>query len=750
MKAYMFPGQGSQKKGMGEDLFGEFAEYVQVADEILGYSIKDLCLSDKENKLKQTQYTQPALYVVNSLSYYKYRQENGEPDYLIGHSLGEYNALLAADVYNFETGLKLVKKRGELMSSITGGGMAAVVGLSKTAIQNILIDHNLMTIDIANLNTPSQTVLAGPKEDILRAQPIFQNSGAKLFVPLNVSGPFHSRYMSDVQDDYKKYVDQFLFNEARIPVLSNVDAHPYKESNIKNNIVKQLTSSVQWNQTIQNLMDEGVSDFYEIGPGNVLKDLVLKIKSERTEKKHYQDEKVTSLVNRISTEVRNTKKVVSIGDREFCEDYNISYPYAVGSMHKGISSPQLVAKMAQNGFLSFLGTGSLELKEVEKIIVETKQLVREGQAFGCNFAANIHDSYKEEEIMDLFLKHNICSIEASGFWTISPSLLKFRAKGLSRSETGEILIKNKILIKLSRVETAMEFLSVPPHPLIDQLFKEGQITFDEVSMIKQVPLVDDICVMGDSGGETSQSNLNLVLPTIIQLRDKLAEEKLFNKRVRIGAGGGIGTPETAAVAFLLGADFVLTGSINQCTVEAETSNVVKNMLQKVDLHDMSFVPSVNDLEIRGQTQVVKKGVFFPPRANKLYDLLKQYNDISDIDIKTKEIIEEKYLSEKIQNILRADELQSSSKKRTPKSDMQALLKFYQNNSVQLAIKGDTSQKVNFNIYCGPALGAFNRWVKGTELEDWNNRHVDVIAKKMMVETEKLLESKRLLVMTNQG
>ncbi|MFS0762814.1 ACP S-malonyltransferase [Peribacillus phoenicis] len=749
MKVYMFPGQGSQKKGMGEELFGEFDGYVQAADEILGYSIKDLCLKNEDNKLNYTQYTQPALYVVNALSYFKYRKENGEPDYVIGHSLGEYNALLAADVYNFETGLKLVKKRGELMSSITGGGMAAVIGLSKTTIENLLSDYNLLTIDIANLNTPNQTVLAGPKEDILRAQPIFQNSGAKLFMPLNVSGPFHSRYMAEVQGDYKKYVDQFLFNEAKIPIVSNVDAFPYEDSNIKSNIVKQLTSSVQWDQTIQYLLDKGVSDFYEIGPGNVLTGLVTKIKSERTEKKHQQEE-VTYIVDHTPAKIRNVKRIVTIGDQEFCEDYNVIYPYVIGSMHKGISSPNLVAKMAQNGFLSFLGTGSLEINEVEKIILETKKIVREGQNFGCNLVANIHNSFKEDEIINLFLKHNISSIEASGFWTISPSLLKFRAKGLRLSENGEILIKNKILIKLSRVETAMEFLSVPPQPLIDQLIKKGQITFDEARMLQQVPLVDDICVMGDSGGETSQANLNLLLPTIIRLRDESTREKSLNKRVRIGAGGGIGTPEAAAIAFLLGADFVLTGSINQCTVEAETSNLVKDMLQKVDLHDTSYVPSANDLEVRGQTQVVKKGVFFPARANKLYDLLKQYKNISDMDSKTKEMIEKKYLNEGIQTILRYEEQVSTDNRPTSNNTMQTILKFYLNNTVQLAINGESSQKVNFNIYCGPALGAFNRWVKGTELEEWNNRHIDVISRKIMTETEKLLESSGALLMLNQG
>ncbi|WP_144558024.1 ACP S-malonyltransferase [Shouchella miscanthi] len=749
MEAYMFPGQGSQKKGMGEELFTEYADYVRVSNEILGYSIEDLCLNDEESRLQLTQYTQPALYIVNALTYFKYCQENEEPDYLIGHSLGEYNALLAADVFNFETGLKLVKKRGELMSRVTGGGMAAVVGMSHSKIKTILEDHELTSIDVANINTPSQIVLAGPREDLLQAQTIFENSGSKLFLSLKVSGPFHSRYMEKVQGNYKEYVDNFLFNEPRIPIISNVDALPYAEKNIKSNLVEQLVSSVKWDQTVQYLMEKGVSEFKEIGPGSVLTGLVTKIKSEKPERVHQLKEKQIAISDQVSTKQSPVKKRVLMGDQKFCEDYNVVYPYVAGSMQKGISSPQLVSRMSQNGFLSFLGTASLKINEIEDIILDTKRLLRDGQSFGCNLSANLHNPQKENEIIEIFLKYNINSIEASGFWAISSSLIKFRAKGLHRSESGKVIAKNKILVKLSRCETAVEFMSEIPQSLIDPLLKKGEITFDEAKMLEEVPIVDDICVMGDSGGESSLANLSLLLPTIVKLRNEASKENIFDRRIRIGAGGGIGTPEAASIAFILGADFVLTGSINQCTVEAKTSDLVKDILQNIDLHDLSYVPSANDLEVRGQTQVVKKGMFFPARANKLHDLLKQYKKVSEIDFKTKELIEERYLNEKIINIIQTNEHQSSSSRRTPKSQIQEVLKFYLKNTVQLAIKGEASQKVNFNIYCGPALGAFNRWIKGTELENWRNRNIDVIAKKLITETEKILEERSPLLETIQ-
>ena len=163
MKTYMFPGQGSQARGMGGSLFDEFPELTDKADKILGYSIKELCLEDPRKELKNTQFTQPALYVVNALSYYKRIQETGEtPDYVAGHSLGEFNALLAAECFDFETGLKLVKKRGELMSQATDGAMAAILNANREQVETLLKENGFKNVDIANYNAPLQIVISGP------------------------------------------------------------------------------------------------------------------------------------------------------------------------------------------------------------------------------------------------------------------------------------------------------------------------------------------------------------------------------------------------------------------------------------------------------------------------------------------------------------------------------------------------------------------------------------------------------------
>ncbi len=175
MATFIFPGQGSQVKGMGGNLFNEFRELTAQADDILGYSIKELCMEDPNSTLGQTQYTQPALFVVSALSYLKRIKETGrKPDFVAGHSLGEYNALFAAGAFDFETGLKLVKKRGELMSLATGGSMAVVLGITEENIVEVLEQNGLYSIDIANVNSPYQVAISGLKEDIDKARLNFQ------------------------------------------------------------------------------------------------------------------------------------------------------------------------------------------------------------------------------------------------------------------------------------------------------------------------------------------------------------------------------------------------------------------------------------------------------------------------------------------------------------------------------------------------------------------------------------------------
>jgi len=279
MKTYMFPGQGSQSKGMGGELFDEYAELTAKADKILGYSIKELCLEDPKKQLNKTQFTQPALYVVNAFSYYKKIAELGtKPDYVIGHSLGEFNALLAAECFDFEAGLKLVKKRGELMSEVSDGGMAAILNASKEQIEEILATNNLTNIDLANYNSPSQIVISGLIEEIGEAQAFFQQ-GDILYYPLNTSGAFHSRFMQPSKEKFQRYLNKFKLNDLSIPVISNVTAVPYNNDEVIRNLPEQITSTVRWSDSVQYLLGLSADmEFEEIGNGDVLTKIVRTIK----------------------------------------------------------------------------------------------------------------------------------------------------------------------------------------------------------------------------------------------------------------------------------------------------------------------------------------------------------------------------------------------------------------------------------------------------------------------------------------
>lgn len=288
MIAFVFPGQGSQKRGMGEGLFDEVREYAAVeqhVDTILGYSLRKLCLEDVDNRLKETQYTQPCLYVVNALHYYKALSQNTHPGSLAGHSLGEYNALLAANVFDFLTGLRLVKKRGELMSQAKNGAMGAVVGLGVSVITKVMRENGLATLDIANFNSPSQTVVSGPVDDIKRAGPIFEKGGARMYMPLQVSAAFHSRYMASAAKAFGDFLAPMSFATPETPVIANATAQPYPTANasesVKSLLVKQMAHSVQWTQTIRFLISQGVTQFSEMGPGNVLTKSVQQIQQER-------------------------------------------------------------------------------------------------------------------------------------------------------------------------------------------------------------------------------------------------------------------------------------------------------------------------------------------------------------------------------------------------------------------------------------------------------------------------------------
>ncbi|MFC1668400.1 ACP S-malonyltransferase [Chlamydiota bacterium] len=818
MSVYVFPGQGSQKKGMGQELFDAYPDLVKKADEILGYSIKELCLEDPNNQLGQTQFTQPALFVVNALTYLKKLADGVEkPAYVAGHSLGEYNALFASEVFDFETGLQIVKKRGAIMAEAKNGGMAAVIGLTEESIASVLKESGLDSLDIANMNSPSQIVISGLKDDIGKAKEIFEKAGARMYIPLQVSGAFHSRYMKESMETFETFIKEFSFSDQKIPVIANVTARPYGKGDIPKLMVEQITSSVKWCESIRYLMGVGESVFDEVGPGTVLTGLIRKIQSEATPlvvknesekkepikkdetkhgkktnkdldtevimrndaKKKTDEENIMPKKKVVKDEAKETKKKVpieekkkvipdqkqsnngtkitaeSLGSLAFKKDYNLKYAYLTGAMVRGIASKEIVAKMGKAGMMGFLGTGGMNLDEIEDGIKYIQAELTDGQAYGMNILCNIIEPEMEEKTVDLYLQCGITTVEAAAYMQLTPAIVRYRILGLEKGSDGTVIAKNRIIAKVSRPEVAEIFLAPANERIVKKLLEEEKITQDQADMAKKIAMADDICVEADSGGHTDMGVASALMPAMIKLRDEKMKEFGYKKNIRIGAAGGIGTPEAAAAAFVLGADFIVTGSINQCTVESGASGVMKDLLQQCNVQDTEYAPAGDMFEMGAKVQVLKKGLFFPARANKLYDLYRFCNSLEEIDEKTRTQIQEKYFKKTFDEVyeetkayfMKRQPEEVEKAERNPKHKMALVFRWYFGHTMRLAMNGSDQQKVDYQIHCGPALGAFNQWVKGTQLEEWQNRHVDEIAKKLIIETADILNKRFELLST---
>jgi malonyl CoA-acyl carrier protein transacylase len=275
---WAFPGQGSQRKGMGGDLFDRHPNLVRRADEVLGYSLRRLCLEDPDGVLGQTRYTQPALFAVSALSLVE-RLDSGEklPTAFAGHSLGEFNALFAAGAFDFETGIALVDKRGRLMTEAPRGAMAAVIGLDQDQVVSLIAASPFDRIDLANINAVDQIVISGDYDQIAACETLFTGAGGR-FVRLNVSAAFHSRFMRDVEREYAGFLAGFDLKPLEHPVIANRTARPYPKTGYLDLISEQISHPVRWYESMSWLLAHGLETFAEVGPGNVLSGLFAKIR----------------------------------------------------------------------------------------------------------------------------------------------------------------------------------------------------------------------------------------------------------------------------------------------------------------------------------------------------------------------------------------------------------------------------------------------------------------------------------------
>jgi PfaD family protein len=423
----------------------------------------------------------------------------------------------------------------------------------------------------------------------------------------------------------------------------------------------------------------------------------------------------------------------NLGNSAFKNRYKIKYPYIAGAMAHGISSIELVKAAGNAGMIGFFGSAGLTLNDLEKAILRLKS-----EAADIPYGVNLVFSGAPEQewaIINLYLKHNIRLISAAGYLKLTLPLLYYRIKGVFRDTNGTIICPNRIIAKTSRLEIAKQFLSPPPEKMIHQLVDRQLISQTEASLAGQIPVADDLTAEADSGGHTDNRAAISLLPSMISLRDNLFQTYKYSTMPCIGLGGGIATPKAVAAAFVMGADYVLTGSINQSCIESGTSPTVRQMLAKALQTDVIMAPSANMFERGIKVQVLKRGTLFPQRAARLFELYRTYSSIEEIPDDIKDEVENKILQnsfnsewELTQKFFKTyDPVQLELAEKDPKRRMSLLFRSYLGKSSKWAINDEPSRKKDYQIWCGPSMGAFNEWTKGSFLEDPEKRQFETVA-----------------------
>ncbi len=425
-----------------------------------------------------------------------------------------------------------------------------------------------------------------------------------------------------------------------------------------------------------------------------------------------------------------------LGDRSFNEVHGVRFPYVAGAMFRGIASAEMVIAMAKTGMIGFFGAAGLCIDDIEKAIQKIKSAIgHAGLPWGSNLIYSPNDPELSERVVDLYLREGVNRISASAFMSLTPSIIRYASTGLSADSQGNINRRNFVFAKLSRPEVARLFMSPAPKSILDLLVKNGKLTQAEAFLASKIPVAEDITVEADSGGHTDNRPLTALLPTILSMRDDISSANSYVRPIRIGAAGGLGTPSAVAAAFSMGAAYVLTGSVNQAAIESGLSDAGKKMLAMADVADVTMSPAADMFELGVKVQVLKRGTMFCNRAANLYTIYSQNTSIDTIpeDVRAqleKDVFKaplEKIWAQTLDFFSQRDPSQIEKAQKNPKQRMALIFKWYLGNSANWAICGDPDHRIDYQICCGPSMGAFNTWVKGSYLEKTENRRVSDIA-----------------------
>ncbi|RTZ95427.1 MAG: 2-nitropropane dioxygenase [Deltaproteobacteria bacterium] len=426
----------------------------------------------------------------------------------------------------------------------------------------------------------------------------------------------------------------------------------------------------------------------------------------------------------------------NLGDREFCHFHGIRYAYVVGAMANGITSVSMVEAAGRAGLLAFFGAGGLSLSGIDDAIGHLqKSHDRRPFPFGFNLIHSPADPSLEMKTVELYLERQVRLISASAFMDVTLPVAYYRIKGIHQGADGRIMVPNHVIAKVSREEVARKFLSPPPEKIITRLLQQKRISDHEANLARRIPMADDLTAEADSGGHTDNRPALSLLPTIMAIRDEISRNHAYPRPPGVGLGGGIGTPASTAAAFAMGAAFVLTGSVNQACIESGTSEAVRKMLADTRQADVVMAPAADMFELGVKVQVLKRGTLFPLRARKLYDLYTRYETYGDIPDEDRRWIETDLLKKSFDDewqltrefFARRDPGQLQRAQKSPRHRMALVFRSYLGQASTWANTGVTDRRLDYQIWCGPAMGAFNEWTRGSFLADTGQRDIVTVA-----------------------
>lgn len=428
----------------------------------------------------------------------------------------------------------------------------------------------------------------------------------------------------------------------------------------------------------------------------------------------------------------------NLGDPTFLADHDLTAPYVTGAMANGIASVALVVAVAQAGYLGFFGAAGLSPQRVENAVDELERALG-ARPWGVNLIHSPNEPDLENAVADLLIRRQVRRVEASAYLDLTLPLVRYRLHGIHARPDGTIATPGQVIAKVSRVEVAQKFLAPPPEKLVRELVRTGELSEDQARLASRVPVAADVTAEADSGGHTDNRPAIALIPTLIALRDRVQAQHQYPQAPRIGAAGGIATPASVLAAFSLGAAYVVTGSVNQACVESGSSAEVRRMLAQAEQADTSMAPAADMFEMGVKVQVLKRGTMFAMRAAKLYDLYRAYNSLDDIPAPERAALEKNLFRAPLANIwdqTRAfwqerEPAQVTRAEREPKHRMALVFRWYLGMSSRWANAGDPERKLDYQVWCGPAMGAFNEWVRSSDLELPENRQVAVVARNLL-------------------